>query len=120
MLSRFKVQIGKNLAMSLTYFYIKKRYTFFIGFVGKLNTGIKLIKTFQKNLKFFCTMRLSSMYQNIKILSMYLNHTKGYNCCVSRKLPSNLSMKRHAYGGANLVPVAIPGTCCLILLLNSK
>ena len=51
---------------------------------------------------------------------MYLNHTKGCNCCVSRKLVSNLSMKRHAYGGANLVPIAVPETCCLILLLNSK
>ena len=50
---------------------------------------------------------------------MYLNHTKGCNCCVSRKLVSNLSMKRHAYGGANLVPIAVPETC-LILLLNSK
>ena len=53
-------------------------------------------------------------------MSMYLNHTKGYNCCVSRKLSKNLFMKRHAYGGANLVPVAVPETCCLILLLNSK
>ena len=29
-------------------------------------------------------------------------------------------MKRHAYGGANLVPMTVPKTCCLILLLNSK
>ena len=51
---------------------------------------------------------------------MYLSHTKGCNCCVSRKVVWNLSMKRHAYGGANLVPIAVPETCCLILLLNSK
>ena len=29
-------------------------------------------------------------------------------------------MERHAYGGANLVPTAVPETCCLILLLNSE
>ena len=51
---------------------------------------------------------------------MHLNHTRSCNCCVSRKLVSNLSMKRHAYGGANLVPIAVPEKCWLILLLNSK
>ena len=29
-------------------------------------------------------------------------------------------MKRRPYGGANLVSIAVPETCCLILLLNSK
>ena len=51
---------------------------------------------------------------------LYLSNTKGCNCCISRKLVLNLSMKkRPAYGGANLVPIAVPETC-LILLLNSN
>ena len=29
-------------------------------------------------------------------------------------------MKRHAYGSANLVPIVVCETCCLILLFNSK
>ena len=55
-----------------------------------------------------------------KISSMYLSHTKGCNCCVSKKLASNLSKKKHAYGGANLLPIAVPETCCLTLLLKSN
>ena len=51
---------------------------------------------------------------------MYLNQTKAYDCCTSKKLVSNLSMKRHAYGGANIVLIAVPETCCFTLLLNSK
>ena len=29
-------------------------------------------------------------------------------------------MKRHAYGGTNLVMIAVPETSCLVLLLNLK
>ena len=51
---------------------------------------------------------------------MYLNHTKGCNSCVSKKLISNISINKHAYGNANLVPIALPKACFLMLLLNSK
>ena len=47
---------------------------------------------------------------------MYLNHTEGCNCCDSRKLVSNLSIKRQAYGGANLKPIAVPETCFAVKL----
>ena len=52
--------------------------------------------------------------------SMYLSHTKGFITCVSRKSISTLPMKIHAYGGANLVPMAVPETCCLTFESNSK
>ena len=59
-----------------------------------------------------------------KISPMYLTHSKGCNCYVSRKIVSNLFMERYAYGGVNLplllVAFAVPKTCCSILLLNSK
>ena len=51
---------------------------------------------------------------------MYLNHTSDCKYFISKKVVSNLSMKRHAYGGPNLVPIVVSETCCLILLLNSK
>ena len=47
------------------------------------------------------------------MLLMYLSHTKGVTVCVSRKSISTLSMKTHAYGGANLVPMAVPEICYL-------
>ena len=51
---------------------------------------------------------------------MYLNRTRDWNCCASRKRFATLPMKRHAYGGANLLLIAVPETCCFILRLNSK
>ena len=52
--------------------------------------------------------------------SMYLRHTKGLTVCVSRKSIATLSMKIHAYGGANLVPMAVPEIFCLTFESNSK
>ena len=54
--SRFNVERSKNLAISLPYFYIKKRDISFIGLIGKLNTRIIFIKNFQNIVKFFFTM----------------------------------------------------------------
>ena len=51
---------------------------------------------------------------------MYLNYTRGCNCCVSRKLVSDLPMKRHTCESPNLAPIVVPEICCLIVLLNSK
>ena len=45
---------------------------------------------------------------------------KGFTVCVSRESISTLSMKIHAYGGANLVPTALPEICCLTFESNSK
>ena len=107
------VHVSKNLNVYETYFYIKKQNIFFIWLLGELNTGIKFIKTFQK----------SSLSQCV--------HVKKYHLCIwtilgvataafSKNFVSNLSVKRHAYGVANLALIAVPETCCLILLLNSK
>ena len=52
MVTRFNAHIGKNPVASETFFYIKKRDTFFIG----LNREIKFINTFQKNVNFFLIM----------------------------------------------------------------
>ena len=52
--------------------------------------------------------------------SVYLSHTKPFTACVSRKSISILLMKIHAYGGANLVLMAIPETFYLIFESNSK
>ena len=51
---------------------------------------------------------------------MYLSHTKGFTACVSRKSISTLSMKIHAYCGANLVTMAVPEICCLTFESNSN
>ena len=56
----------------------------------------------------------------IKTLSMYFNHTKSSTVCVSRKLVSTLSMNIHAYGGANVIPMAVPEICCLTFESDSK
>ena len=83
-----------------------------IALVGKLNTWIKSINSF---------MTESLSYRNQFIETMhYLNHAKGCNCCVSRILASKFSMRKHAYGGTDLVPIAVPETCCLTLILNSE
>ena len=76
---------------------------------------MELIKTTQKSLKFLLT-----MCPDKKMQSIYLNYTKGGNSCVSRKAVSILSINRHAYGGANLVPILVPDICSLICPLNSK
>ena len=52
--------------------------------------------------------------------SLYISHTKGFTPYVSRKSISTLSMKIHAYGGANLVPMAVPEIHCLTFESNSK
>ena len=52
--------------------------------------------------------------------SMYLSHTKSFTACVSRKSISTSSLKIHAYGGANLVPMEIPEIYCLTFESNSK
>ena len=51
---------------------------------------------------------------------MYLSHTKGFTACASRKSISTLSMKIHAYCGANLVPMAVPEICCLTFESNTN
>ena len=47
---------------------------------------------------------------------MYLNHSKGSNSCVSRKLAQTSPWKDMHM----VVHTAVPETCCLILLLNSE
>ena len=39
--------------------------------------------------------------------SIYLNQTNGCYFCVLRKFITNVSIKMHAYGGANFVPIVI-------------
>ena len=51
---------------------------------------------------------------------MYLSHTKGFTACVSRKSISTLSMKIHAYDGANLLLMAVPEIYCLTFESDSK
>ena len=60
--SRFNVERSKNLAISLPYFYIKKRDIPFTGLIGKLNTRIIFIKNFQNIVKFFFTMHPQRKY----------------------------------------------------------
>ena len=77
--------------------------------------SLRLFKKFQKTMKFFLSMR---PYKEIS--STYLNQTRGSNCCISRKLVSNLSVKRHIYGGANFILIVVAEACCSIFMLNSK
>ena len=52
--------------------------------------------------------------------SIYLNHNHGLTISESRNSFSILSINKHAYGGANLVPIAVPEICWMILVSNSK
>ena len=45
------------------------------------------------------------------VSSIYLNHNHGLTISESRKSLSILSINKHAYGGTNLVPVAILEIC---------
>ena len=52
--------------------------------------------------------------------SIHLSQTQGFKFCAVKKSVSNLSIKMHAYGGANFVPMALPVICCFIFESNSK
>ena len=54
------------------------------------------------------------------VSSIYLNHNHGLTISESRKSFSILSINKHAYGGAKLVPMAVPEICWMILVSNSK
>ena len=77
--------------------------------------GWKLFK-FSKNSSSFSSLS----FQIKKMSSMYLSHTEGFTASVSIELFSTLSIKIHAYGGADLVPMAVPEICCLTFESNSK
>ena len=63
----------------------------------------------------------SSPWVQIKtISSMYLNHIIGWWLWVLKNLISIWSVKIQVYGGADFVPIAVPGICWKISLLNSK
>ena len=108
-----RVKIKKLTTIS---WLTSKKLTDFLDFsLVNLKYGWKLLK-FSKNSSSFSSLS----FQIKKMSSIYLSHTKGFTFCVSRKLISTLSMKIHAYGGANLVPMAIPEICCLTFEPNSK
>ena len=52
--------------------------------------------------------------------SIYLHHNHGLTISESRKSFFILSINKHAYGGANLVPMAVPEIYRMILVSNSK
>ena len=52
--------------------------------------------------------------------SIYLNYYHDLTVSESRKSFSILSINKDAYGGANLVPMAVPEICWMILFSNSK
>ena len=52
--------------------------------------------------------------------SIYLNYNHGLTISGSRKSFSILSVDKHLHGGANLVPMAVPEICWMILVSNSK
>ena len=55
-----------------------------------------------------------------KTSPIYLNKTKGWNCCVYRYLVSILSIKIQEYIGENLVPIAVTSIWCLTWALDWK
>ena len=52
--------------------------------------------------------------------AIYLSLTLGFKFCVVKKSVLNLSIKMHAYGGANSIPLTVPEICCFIFESNSK
>ena len=72
---RFNVPVGKKTCRFLNLLLYQETRTFFIGFIGRFNAGIKFIKTFQKIFRFFLSMRpykeniiLSEPYQGLQLL----------------------------------------------------
>ena len=53
-------------------------------------------------------------------LSIFLNQTHCFKCSFSRNSALTLSIKIEAYGGANLLLIAAPDTCYLIIESNLK
>ena len=85
-ISRFYIQICNNLTVFSINFKVQKCNAFF----SWLNSKFDVAMTMQKGLKF-----LLPMCPDKKILSIYLNYTKGYNSWVSRKAVSILSINKH-------------------------
>ena len=112
MVSGFNVHVNENFAVSV---YIKN------VIISVLDSYVYLMHR-SNSLRLFKKVLISSSpcVHIKKISSMCLSHSKDFNCCVSRKPASNLSMKRLTYGGVNLVAITVPETCCLNLLLNLK
>ena len=114
-ISRFYIQICNNLTVFNTNFKVKKCNAFFAWLISKFDVCMELIRLRKKVWSSY-----SPCVQIKKISLRYLNHTKRCNSWVSRKAVSVLSINKHAYRGANLVPIAVPEIFCLIYPLNSK
>ena len=111
--STFEVRVLNNLALSQTYFHIKKRDIFFIRLLGKVNRWIRFIKNFQKISQFFFIMH--PYKENMINVS---EPQQGLQLLHFKKTRLKLALERHAYGGANLGPITVPETCCLMLPLK--
>ena len=114
--STFEVRVLNNLALSQTYFHIKKRDIFFIRLLGKVNRWIKFIKNFQKISQFFFIMypykenmiNVSEPQQGLQLLHFKKTRLKlalektciwwckfGTNNC-TRNLLFNVTIKSHS------------------------
>ena len=113
-ISKFYMQICNNLTVFNTNFNVKKCNAFFAWLISKIDVSMELIKTTKKSLKFLLT-----IVQIKNIVNISKPH-QGCNSWISRKAVSIFFLRKHAYGGANLVPVAVPEICYLICLLNLK
>ena len=54
------------------------------------------------------------------ISSIYLYHMRGFSSIYFKMLSSRSAINIIAYGGANLVPIAVPLNCFKVFSLNRK
>ena len=63
---------------------------------------------------------LSRSWVQMKNMSIYQNHTKGLSCWVSKKLLLSWFVKLLAYGGTDLVQMAVSEMCNSAILIKSS
>ena len=100
---RHNVLVCGQLTSRQEHLKVQKENAFFIELMGKFNVWVVVIEIFFKNSFSFPL----ACAQIKKTSSIYRNHTKSLNFCVSRKLVSISSIKVEAY------VQAVPDIWCL-------
>ena len=67
-----------------------------------------------------CFEESSPCFQMENISSIYLHHIRGYRSMTSKILSSISAINTFAYGGANLVPIAVALNCIKVVSLKWK
>ena len=112
-IGRLNKQICHELSPYQYYIYIKKLIVSFEYSVVNFIVGWKLfnlLKNFSRD--------SSPCSQIKKMLSVYLRHIISFSSEALRIFSSKSAINKLAYGGANLLPIAVPRTCLKVFSSN--